>query len=455
MRAQDGFGLIEVLVSALVVISAALAVGTAFDAAGHASGRDRNRAIAASLAQGDQERMRGMDPSDLNGLITNPGPLQSPPKVMGGVTYTIVSSASAQNDPEATPDCGGDSSSASYLELTSTVTWPNMVIRPVVEQSLVSVPPTGNGGRIVVAVQDRNGDPEQGTTVNLTGTRTDTATTSAKGCVSWDNVPPGSAHVSISRSGYVDVNGNATWEKDVTVTTNRTTSIGPVSYDQAGFARVTYTTKIGATTVRGVAPGTNRLTVTQPGMSAARQFGTPSVFTTTQDTVDSSNAPSLFPFTSSYGFWAGDCSAEDPANNGATSVSARINPGSTPTLIDVPVPPINFLARAAPPAGATQYPAPNSDVWFTPTTAGCGSDVIPAGTTIANGTLPFPGVPYGSYTYCVHHLLTAAEAVAPPVNGALPPGDYKTVGSFTRGPGPAVPNVTADFSQNYVAGTCP
>jgi hypothetical protein len=45
--------------------------------------------------------------------------------------------------------------------------------------------------------------------------------------------------------------------------------------------------------------------------------------------------------------------------------------------------------------------------------------------------------------------------VAPPVNGALPPGDYKTVGSFTRGPAPGVPNVTADFSQNYAAGTCP
>src|SRR3954453_20328671 len=165
MRAQDGFGLIEVLVSALVVISAALAVGTAFDAAGHASGRDRNRAVAASLAQGDQERLRGMDPGDLNNLIASPA---TTTKVSGNVTYTIVSSASAQNDTEATPDCGGDSNSASYLEVTSTVTWPNLAINPLAHHALLSVPPNGNGVRIVVAVQKADGPPEQGTTVSLT-----------------------------------------------------------------------------------------------------------------------------------------------------------------------------------------------------------------------------------------------------------------------------------------------
>src|SRR3954447_9240175 len=363
MRAQDGFGLIEVLVSALVVISAALAVGTAFDAAGHASGRDRNRAVAAGLAQGDQERLRGMDPGDLNAMITNPPPAR--PVTSGNVVYSVASTVSAQNDPEATPDCGGDSSSASYVELTSTVSWPNMKIKPVVEQSLTSVPPDGNGGRIVVAVQDRNSAPEQGTTVNLTGTRTDTATTSAKGCVSWDNVPPGSAHVSISRPGYVDVDGDPTWDKDVTVTTNRTTSIGPVNYDQAGSAHVTFTTA-GAT----VAGWTNRITLTQPGVSGARQFGTPTVFPTF---IDTPAAPmNLFPFTSSYGFWAGDCAAEDPANNGSNpgAVSARINPGAT-TPVTITLPSINLTVKF----GSTLVAG--ADVWYSPQSPGCGTDLIP------------------------------------------------------------------------------
>src|SRR4051812_17755790 len=65
LRSETGFGIVEVLVTAMVVMIVATAVLGALDAASHASGRVKARSVAMTLAQGDQERLRAMPIADL------------------------------------------------------------------------------------------------------------------------------------------------------------------------------------------------------------------------------------------------------------------------------------------------------------------------------------------------------------------------------------------------------
>src|SRR5256885_17170666 len=68
LRGERGSFLIETLVGAVLVAVIAVAMLSAFDGASQASGRSKIRAIAGSLAQTDQERMRSMPVSMLNNL---------------------------------------------------------------------------------------------------------------------------------------------------------------------------------------------------------------------------------------------------------------------------------------------------------------------------------------------------------------------------------------------------
>src|SRR5262249_10183153 len=161
-------------------------------------------------------------------------------------------------------------------------------------------------------------------------------------------------------------------------------------------------------------------------MSSARQFGAPATFTSFIDTP--TTPKNLFPFTSSYGFWAGDCSAEDPANNGSNpgATSGRINPGQT-TNVTITLPSINFKAQLS----SSTSPVAGAEVWFSPQTPGGGSAPTPAGLTNASGQIAFPAVPYGSYNACGHLYLDAATAAAMSAqyHTTIAPGDYKKVTS--------------------------
>src|SRR3954454_2818425 len=65
-RSQSGAALVEVMMSALLVALAATAVFKGIDGATATSAQSKSRAVAVSLAQEDQERMRSMDPRKLS-----------------------------------------------------------------------------------------------------------------------------------------------------------------------------------------------------------------------------------------------------------------------------------------------------------------------------------------------------------------------------------------------------
>src|SRR3954469_10732743 len=86
-RSEDGFALIEVIVSAAVLALVALAVLSGIDASAGSSAREKARAVAASLAEQDQETMRAMNVDQL--IAVNGTAPRSVP--VDGITYTVTS----------------------------------------------------------------------------------------------------------------------------------------------------------------------------------------------------------------------------------------------------------------------------------------------------------------------------------------------------------------------------
>src|SRR4051812_1943877 len=186
-RKDDGFALIEVIVSAAVLALIALAVLSGIDGATASTARERARAVAGSLAEKDQERLRGYRFDELKNVNLAPTTVQ-----VQGVTYTITSEATwvVDKGSVATTCSDGGSRQNEYMRIVSTVT-SSMVgarIAPVKLESLVAAPVSGS---LVVKVEP--GDPTKPARltyvanlavqiISATDGRSFTEQTNAQGC---------------------------------------------------------------------------------------------------------------------------------------------------------------------------------------------------------------------------------------------------------------------------------
>ncbi len=164
-NSESGFALIEVIVSAAVLAIMAMAVLSGIDAASNSSAREKARAVAASLAEQDQERMRAMSVETLAGLN------ETRPLPVDGVNYTVKSEAKwVTDDQGGTPSCGNSSKNNEYLHISTTVTSKivGKNVKSIKIDSLVapSVVWSSTHGILGVKVVDRNGVGVTGVTVS-------------------------------------------------------------------------------------------------------------------------------------------------------------------------------------------------------------------------------------------------------------------------------------------------
>jgi len=382
LRDESGFGLIEVLVSAVIVVLVSLGVYAGIDGASATSGINKHRSIATEVAQQDQDRMRAMTVNELsNYKATNTS-------TIGGVTYTIVSTAKWVTDSTGSASCTGGTAQADYLAISSSVTWPGQTVKPITVQS-VTAPPNGsfgsNQGSLAVQVRDRNGNGVPGVTATLTGAQGYTDVTNANGCVLWGYLPVGNYNVAVGKTGYVDANGVAAPTKPVGVVGEATTTLA-FDYDQGGQINAQYQTWNGTTAIP--ANGTS-FTVTNPNLPVALPaFGDGSAHTSFLTGL-------VYPFTVGYSAYAGNCAGADPTLYSQSAQAATVLPGAI-TNVSLREPPMNLTvinSKNSPQAvsGAT--------VKLTGISSGCGP--LPARTTDANGLLTDVAFPYGKYTFCV------------------------------------------------------
>ncbi|MEA2269722.1 MAG: hypothetical protein QOC64_2332 [Solirubrobacteraceae bacterium] len=384
---ESGFALIEVLVSAALLAIIAAGLFGAFDGSGKVSGALKARAIAASLAQDDQERLRSLPVAQLSNLRAAPYPV-----AVEGISYTVASRADWVADASSSTSCASNGAAADYLKITSTVTPPAGIgTRPVKVESLVT-PTVGtfgpNQGSLAVRVSDRLDKGVAGVPVTITGPATASDTTDANGCAFFGYMPVGSYSLSAARVGHVDVDHNTTHTATATIASQQVSTVGFL-LDLAGGVEVDFTTTPATAPAQA---GDVRFVHSSMTVGKLRFGpGTP---------ADAITATDLFPFTSVYSVHAGDCDAADPTKqkDPATSVNTpqpvdtvQVVPGDLDQPLLVYLPPMTVTVTGT---GATSTAA---DIYVTPQ-SGCGSKTK-LGTT-SGGTLT-AGVPYGAYTVCV------------------------------------------------------
>lgn len=315
--AQDGFMLIETIMSALLVALIAVGVYAGIDGPAATSAANQQRSVAATLAEQDQESLRAMPVTSLSNYqnqytkqACSDG--SNPPCNNGRtIAYTINSSAQWATSSTGALACG--STTADYLKLTSQVTWQSEgIVKPVTLESIYAPPPASfnsTTGNLSVQLQDQDSTPNPavGVPVTVNSTGSPTINTNSQGCSFFGYLPVGTYNVTYSQPGYVDPSGNNAISSTQSVSQGNTTVLQG-SYAPAGQIAVSFQTLLQGQS-QPTAVQAPYVSVANTGIPAqTRTFGTGTAASTI-------TAGSLFPFPSGYGIYAGQCAGDNPVNN--------------------------------------------------------------------------------------------------------------------------------------------
>lgn len=401
LRGDGGFIIIEVLVSALILVTVSLAVFLTLDNADKAAGNQQRRALAANFAQSELERLRSLPVEDIAASRGTRTVKDGPSAVASDrdnikVEFYETITAKWVTDGKDEPECSSRGGGLDYLRLTVEVGWKGQGNAKNVKTTSYYTPPAGAGGgdtgSMSVYLTDRNGDGLEGVDVTADGGSDFTETTNKKGCVVFGFIPAGNYRVKFSRAGYVDGDSNPTVDFGATVTGGDTLKL-QFDYDRGGFTSATFNTNVPRRGLRGF---------TQPQASNpnqvqffnAAQPTPPKAFAMSGSTStwDGTNVP-LFPFTSKYAVYAGNCQANIPTALNAKFVN--ISPGAFQGTGAVSLPALDVRVMSGSSFGTPGSPVANALVRYYP---GCGEPWI--GKTendtnpVTGGYMADPGFPY-------------------------------------------------------------
>jgi Tfp pilus assembly protein PilV len=389
--AEEGFALIEVVVSALIAVMVTGAVIGLLNSTGRASAEERHRSQAFSVAQEDQARLRATRITDLNVAMT-------PRTVtLNGTPYSVTSSATFVSDKTSKTSCTSGSTASDYVKLGSKVTWPSMGSRaPIVLESIVS-PVSGSldptHGNLAVTVVNAKQEKISGAGLSATGVGAFSGSTDSAGCALFGGEPAGAYTLTPNLSSeYVNANGEVPPSIPITITAGTTTPLA-LEYDRAGSVEVKFTVKESGGA--GLKESTqDSIIAFNTGMKTAQTYGTPG-----GAEVSMIKATPLFPFTSPDSFYAGSCTTNAPAAGGA-SVNVPAGGNTTAT---VQAPALYLTAWQGKNSANKGAEFSNADVWIEDSecNGSGGTPVLRRFATTLTGTLSDPGLPSSKYKICV------------------------------------------------------
>ncbi len=411
LAGEAGIGLVEVMVSAVVMVLVATATVSSIASSQKTSTQTLSRGVIANLAEQDQERMRSMRAKDLADYTNSTTVTQE------NQTYTVDSRGEfVQDSTGDVVSCTSSGSQTTYLRLTSAVTPTNgFRDEPLTIRSIMSLPVTQyspTSGTLIVPISEADGTPQSGVTVAITGPESRTATLNSKGCAIFQFLTPGSYAITLNQAGFVDQSLNQKYVYSGTVSPGTINTATPQLYDLAGAIKPTFD---GDTTT--LAGG---ITISHASIATAP----------TSRTYPVAGATGLFPFTTPYAAYSGTCAANDPtaaANDGSGFFTAHptfgrglvtgTSPAST-TTIDLHEPVLTLpkvTVKWQDTTGAEKpadVPSPSGDttkIYVKPADSGCTLPTVPTVTADGNGTPATTlGLPYGSYKICVEYRKTKA-----------------------------------------------
>jgi Tfp pilus assembly protein PilV len=402
---EDGFALIEILVSALVLAIVAAAVLSLLQATARSANDARRHSEAYALAQEDQARLRSMRLSSLNRLQ------QKNELTLDGTKFTVESTGVFVNNSTSNDSsCTTGETSADYVRVASKVTWGGMGSRPAVAMQSIVSPSTGsldpNHGILIVTTKNAAGLPLPGVALSGGGTSTFGGSTDSTGCANFADLPWGEYTLTASGSDLVAKNGFPPSPEPASVIAGGTNTKALV-YDHAASLPVQFEYRVGSGSTFKVAK-LDSVYVFNSGMNPAHPYWTP-----TKAREASITATPIFPFSSADAVYAGACAINNPGS-GAGLANVTLNPGETAPLLKLQVPALELTVKN----GTT----PISGARITITDRNCqdGSSLVKrVYTSDASGhqnsaaaapvTTPEFGLPWGSYDICASANYTSTN----------------------------------------------
>ncbi|HEX4035501.1 MAG TPA: hypothetical protein VHX66_13740 [Solirubrobacteraceae bacterium] len=352
LRAERGDTLVEVLVAALMVALIATASLGGFSDVGKLSETQRNEEQAATLAQQDQARLRGLTITQLSSTGSGTGNTATSPftTTIDGTAYKVVSTAAFISGSTGSSACSG-SNGADEVQTTSTVTWGqsynNGGRTPVVVHGLIT---PAEGGALVATVVDPTGAGLAGVIVSLSGpSAVNPVTTDSSGCVIWTGLATGSYTVSYTPPAgtWVTTGGVSPPTQTGSVTAGGTAHVPQEQIGQAASILASFTTAFNGQTA--VSSESDQFVLESSGLAGSPlTSGTDSTKTNNSFAATIATANNLYPWPSSassddYFAWAGGCTAsaaQPPAANtpAITLTGGQVNPITIqePALIILP-----------------------------------------------------------------------------------------------------------------------
>jgi Tfp pilus assembly protein PilV len=334
MTSQAGDTLIEVVISALLVGLIVVAVLTGFNEADKTSQDERAHDQASVLAAQSQEQLRSDPAPALDALAATPHEYT---QAAGGTTYTITQSAAFVNGSGESAGCANsknETETSKYIEVTSSVNWTALGKKRLpVTQSSVITPPDGSGLEVDVTNLGSPEQPVSGVTVVADGT---TTTTGSKGCVIYTGIPATTTNVEAFRLGYVTPSGeHKVVANEISIAPNIITHYH-IYLNVGGTITATFAHKGAAAKGDTFVAFNNRMGVNPEFEVGSTRFAFDSAEeyealtgTTTEGYAETATSPvkspsyptgDLFPFTSAWTVYAGDCTENNPAKAGVPPV---------------------------------------------------------------------------------------------------------------------------------------
>jgi prepilin-type N-terminal cleavage/methylation domain-containing protein len=390
-HAEDGFALIEVLVSALILAIVAAGVMALLQATTRSAATERRHAEAYAIAQEDQARLRSMRLSTLNRLE------QARPVTLDGNEFTVESQGvfidNAKGQPSA---CNSGETSADYVRITSTVTWPDGNA-PVTVQSIVS-PSNGsldpNHGTLVITTKNAAGESLANVGLSATGAGSFSGTTDSSGCANFTDLPAGNYELTPNASGLVDVHGESGAVQKTSVIAGGTNTL-PLQFDYGATLPIKFEYRVGSTGEFKAAK-IDAAFVFNTLMNPAHAYWT-SDKTRKEEIV----ATPIFPFTSPDSVYAGACEVNNP-KSGEGLGSVTLEPNKTAPTLKLKVPALELTVKNGSTAlsGATvKITDENCKVNSSYLTREYTTESNGHQSNATNGTAEY-GLPYGKYEIC-------------------------------------------------------
>ena len=236
-----------------------------------------------------------------------------------GVRFDVESRAQWVSDQSGNISCRAGLARADYMAVSSTVTWPDMRNIDPVRSDTIIAPANGtfgpNQGSLAVEIKDRAGRGVPSLDVRLDGPEQQSDATNADGCVLWGYLESGDYTISFARQGWVDPQGVTDVTKPTDVP-SMAVSTAAFDYDEAATVDVGVDTRLGSNPPERATAEYVSVAHSSLAPPGTRVFGSGS-------SSSSYTLSSLFPFTSSYSVYSGNCQGANPLNYGQSPRHAR------------------------------------------------------------------------------------------------------------------------------------